>query len=480
MRVILCNPPVPEKEIWVREGRCQQFDIWGTPFPPLSLAYIAGQLKDEHPVRIIDSGPARLGLNKTILEISKFNPDLVIISTATPTVETDLGWFVDRLKERIPDVTIAAFGIHVSVLSEECLRKFKKVDFIIRGEPEITSLELVNMMEENNAPDEIDGLSYRKGGKICINRERRLVNPLDSLNFPYWNGIDFNRYKMPIMDKPFNLIALSRGCPHRCKFCNIQSYYGKTFRKRDPELVADEIIENMKRGIFDFLFWTESITTDLDYLIQVIEVLKRRQLHKKIKWVSNSRIDFTDYNTFTKMKEAGCWQIVFGIEFGNDEILRAALKARRPLVEEGKRAVEAARKAGLVVDGHFILGFPGETIKTLKDTIDLACSLPLHFAHFYAATPFPGSQLYTEAVQNEWLVRNEWKYFSQDIVNIKTETLTPETVYDYISFAYRKFYFRLIVMLRIMRIAKNFTQIKSIVLLTIRFIVLFFMKKHTK
>jgi len=468
MKVLLINPPTPQKEVWVREGRCQQFDIWGAPFPPLSLAYIAGQIKDVAKTLIVDSPAARLDLENSLKIIKDFNPQLMIISTTTPTIKTDLDWFAREVKNVKPELKIAAIGIHVTTLAEETLRDFNNLDFVICGEPEITARELVKTLISRRDLKEVLGIAFRQNDQIIKNQKRDFLEDLDKFNFPDWSGVDFNHYKMPIVNKPFNLISFARGCPFSCKFCNANVYYGKKIRKRSPEKIIEEIKINIKNGITDFLFWTEFVTADREYLIKVINLLEAENLDKKIRWVSNSRPDVIDFELFKRMRQAGCWQIVFGLEFGSNQILKLVQKGVK--IEQSKKAVEMANSAGIVVDGHFILGYPGETENTLQETINFSLLLPLTFAHFYVASPFPGSQLYQEAIENNWLIDpTDWRKISQDIPNLKTVWLSPEIVQKYIALAYKKFYLRPKTFWRIGKIARNPIEFLNIFKLGVKF-----------
>ncbi len=469
MKVILINPPTPKKEIWVREGRCQQFDIWGAPFPPLSLAYIAGQIKNIAEPLIIDSGPAKLDLKATLKIIKEFSPQLIIISTATPTIDTDLNWFAKEVKDENPNIKIAAIGIHVTTFPKETLRDFNCLDFVICGEPEITTKELIETLIAKGDLTEVLGIAFRQNGKILTNPKREFIEDLDNLAFPYWPGVNFSNYKIPIINKSFNLISFARGCPFNCKFCNAHVYYGKRIRKRSPEKIIEEIQTNIENGIKDFLFWTEFVTADREYLLKVLNLIKSKGLGKKIRWISNSRADIIDFDLFKTMREAGCWQLAFGLEFGNNRILQLAQKGPNATVERGRKAVENAAEAGIVVDGHFILGYPGETEDTLCDTINYALSLPLTFAHFYVATPFPGSELYQEAVQKKWLIDSNWRKISQEIPNLNTPWLSPSIIKKYIGLAYRKFYWRPVTFWRIAKIAKNPSEFLNIIKLGVKF-----------
>jgi len=478
MKVLLINPPMPEKENWVREGRCQQLDIWGAPFPPLSLAYIAGQIKDIVDTLIIDSGPAHLDLKWVLEKIKKYNPDLIILSVSTPTINSDLGWFLDKINAWKPDLKTAAIGIHVTALPQNTLKKFRSLDFVISREPELTARELVLALKNKRVSfKDIQGLVFRQNGKIIINSPRPFLKNLDRLELPFWSGVNFQNYRMPIFSKSFTLINFARGCPFGCKFCNAHTYYGKRTRKRSPEKIIKEInyyINNF--GVKDFLFWTESITIDIDYLRSFLNLLRKEKLNKKIKWVCNSRVDVLDLNIFREMRKAGCWQIAFGFEFGSNKILKLAQKGGRATVIQGKRAAEAAVKAGLVVDGHFILGYPGEKEEDLQKTIKFACELPLTFAHFYVVTPFPGSVLFQEALDQKWLNNFDWQDIGQNKAILRTEFLAPETIEKYISRAYKKFYLRPAIFYRMIKIPNTPREFFVLLKIGVQFISTIFKK----
>ena len=447
-RVALINPPVPNGRVWVREGRCQQLDVWGASFPPLTLALISTQLeKNKVETLIIDSGPEGKNREMTVEEVKKFRPNLVVISTATPTINTDLDWFLDLLIKRLPTVKVAVVGIHVSTLPKETLEQFKLVDYVVIGEPEITITELATQTDLKM----IGGLVYRDGDKIKINKLRSVVENIDGLGFPDWKKIDFKNYLMPIKGKPFLLINFSRGCPYNCKFCDAKVYGGKKIRTRKIEKVIEEIEYDISLGIKDFLFWTESMTGNNQYLDKFLDVLIEKELSKKIRWVCNSRVDSVDQKILEKMKKAGCWQIAFGFEFGDNEILKSAKKGTT--VEQGRKTAELADKAGLLVDGHFILGYPGENEKTIRKTIDCACSMPLTFAHFYSAASFPGSEMFAEMSEDKKKIMN-WQNISQVNRNV---------VGNFISMGYRSFYLRLKIICKVMTIPNNLIEFLGLV-----------------
>lgn len=470
---MLINPPVPSNQAWVREGRCQQWDIWGAPFPPLSLALISTQLvRSGVQTRILDSGPEGKSCEQVLQECKLFKPKMAILATVTPTIDTDLAWFAGGLRKRIPGIRIAVIGIHVSVLPVDVLDRFSAVDYVIMGEPEITSKELASSLFHGHPSiQNVFGIAYRaENGTIRVNPQRPLVSDVDSLGLPDWIKIDFGFYQLPLVNRPFSLIVFARGCPFECRFCASHVYNGRRLRKRSIKSLLGEIHFNLKLGVRDFLFWTEQMTLDRTYLDEFLEALLAEGLHNQIRWVCNSRVDCAEVPLFRKMKQAGCWQIAFGFEFGNDRILELACKGGRSSVKQSRAAAKAAHQAGLVVDGHFILGYPGETVRTLQQTIDLACSLPLTFAHFYPAVPFPGSQLYEEALANGWIEPLQWAAISQDMSCLMMSELSPGVVKDYIRKAYRRFYLRPETIMRVLRIPHSAGDYLNMVRLGLRII----------
>lgn len=472
MKILLINPPVAAEAVWVREGRCQQWDIWGAPFPPFSLAMISTQLmKNGHETNIIDSGPEGKGIVQVLNELKSFAPEIIILSTASPTIESDLAWFLPQAKALLPGCAAIAIGIHVTALPKEVLMRYPFLDYVIMGEPEIPAMAIVENLAGKSEISSAKNIAYRdSSGDPFIAPFESFTDDLDALGFPDWGKINFPRYLLPIVERPFSLIGFSRGCPYSCKFCAAGAYNGKKTRKRSIAGLIQEINFNLDLGVKDFLFWTELMTLDDLHLNEFLDALMESGLNKKISWVCNSRVDNVRLSTLKKMKDSGCWQIAFGLEFGSDEILSLAGKGGAATLVQARKAVTMASDVGLVVDGHFIMGYPGETMETLQATIDFASSLPLTFAHFYAAVPFPGSELYNLALENAWCAPGAWESFNQDNACITTQTLHSRTVDEYIAKAYKAFYLRPVIFLRVLKIPKNIFEFANILKLGWRFL----------
>ena len=436
-KILLLNPPHPEGKGFTREGRCtQEAGVWATQWPPVSLATTASLLeRDGHILRVIDC-PA-VGLDRARLgALAKtFQPDFAFWTTATSTLNDDLS-LAGLIKKNVPHAVTGVFGTHVTALPEIALEN-PCIDAVIRREPEQTIREVCLL--EPDAWERVDGLSYRGrkiGGKLIHNTDRELLEP-EKIPAPAWRYLDITPYNLPLKGRPFLIVAPIRGCPYACNFCTAPLYYGKKLRKRPARTVVDEIENNMKRfKVKDFFIWADTFTADRGYVKQFSREIAARGL--KISWTCNSRVDTVDKEMLSLMKAAGLWMISFGLESGNNDVLEQA--GKKITVEQSQRAVSMAHELGIKTSGHFVLGLPGETEKSMNDTLKLALDLPLDIAQFYTAAPFPGTRLYDLALKKGWL-QTDFP-LAQDRAAMDLPGLPGQRVDVFRRYAYKRFYGR--------------------------------------
>jgi len=420
--ILLFNPPAPDGRGYTREGRCtQEAGVWGTQWPPLSLATAAALLRrDGHRVTLRDY-PAAGAVGRALTEdIRRLQPDLAIWSAGTPTLQHDLGT-ARLIREHAPKTVTAVIGTHVTVLPEEALGE-AALDVVIRGEPEgiirdlcrggIRDGDTGSHAEPRTTGSggygrngcmftNIKGISWRdaEGGAIRHNPDAPPLEP-EAIPPPDWDGLDLDAYRLPLKGRRFLMVAPVRGCPWRCSFCTAPLYYGHRLRRRPVASVVDEMADNVARfGIHEFFVWADTFTADPSYVREFCGAILESGL--RISWTCNSRVDTIDKETLRMMKEAGLWMISYGLESGNDAILAASGKGIT--AAQSRAAVEMAHRMGIRAAGHFIFGLPGETRATMAETLAFALSLPLDIAQFYAAAPFPGTSLYDEALREGWL-----------------------------------------------------------------------------
>jgi len=395
VKIALLNPPYPYKV--VREGRCQhETAIWDSIYPPLSLATLASFLREEHTVTILDAIAEGLDLDHVLSRLHLFQPDLVIASISTPTVNEDIQT-LRQVKTRTGCLT-AAFGVHATYFAEDLIRE-TDLDFVFLNDPEVAALHIAS-----GAPGPPPGAVSRRNGELV-----RQPSPRDqSLHFkvPAWDLVDLNRYKIPIKGRKYVLVSTARGCPFNCTFCVVPYYNGRKVRFRTVEEVMEEL-RAVSRYVSQVFFYTDLFTFRKEYVMQLCQEMIRQGL--RLEWICNSRVDTFDREMADLMKRSGCWMVSFGIESGSQKILD--LCDKKITLEQSRRAVAVARQAGLISIGHFVLGFPGETRETLRETIRFSREVNPDFVEFYIATPFPGSRLF-ESMKSE--LPQDWKNIRYD------------------------------------------------------------------
>ncbi len=421
----------------VREGRCmQRAGAWTAVWAPISMATIAGVLENAgHTVLLTDCIVENVNTSSLAGMAARFDPHLIVLNVATPSVKSDIAT-AQVLKKNCPGAKVGAFGIHVTALPEDTLGMNSALNFVIRGEPEGAIEELVGA---GLNPRGVAGLSRREGEEVVHEPDRAPVADIDSMPFPAWRLVDRKRYIMPFTNRRFLLLGTGRGCPHNCAFCADPTFYGRKLRLREPRRVVDEM-EWVGRnfGIRDFLFWSESFTLKRDYAANICDEILRRGIETS--WAANSRVDDVDPELLRLMKRAGCWVIGYGAEAGTDKALR--LMKKNITTEAIREAVHRTVETGIGAVAHVVLGYPGETEEDVLETISFIKSLPLDFAQFYCAVPFPGSPLYERALGKGWINTSDWSKFEQNHCVLDTPWLAASKVMELRERAFREFYLR--------------------------------------
>ena len=439
MEILLLNPPTPDQRAFIREGRCnQEQGVWATQWPPITLATAGAMLETQgHTVTILDCAAQAITRADLLARIRATPYALIAWATATPSISSDLA-LADEIKALRQNTFTAVLGTHVTALADACLRKTPGLDVVIRHEPEATLVDLAAALRDHGDLTGVAGISVKTpAGQIVHAPERPFISDLDSLPFPAWHLVDLECYKLPLLGERFVILLPLRGCPYACTFCTAQTYYGRRLRRRSVPRMMEEIAFIIRRfGIRHFFIWADTFTVDRAYVMEFCEELRHQGL--AIRWTCNSRVDTVDQEMLYAMAQAGCWMISYGIESGNQGVLDAIQK--KITLQQSHEAVKMAKQAGLQVAGHFVLGFPGETEKTMHETITFAAALDVDIAQFYCATPFPGSELYTRAVQQGWITRQAFEEFCQDRAVLQLPTLPPATVNAYRRRGFLTFY----------------------------------------
>lgn len=424
---------------------------------PLGLAYLQGILRQNgHQCEIFDAYNFSWDEITLVNKVKKYQPDLIGFTTITSDVK-DTAETAKKMKKEIP-VSIVAGGPHVTALPKGTLGEFPSFDFAIYGEGEKTLLELVNtLVEKRDNFEEIKGLVFRKNGQVIQNESRPQLTEgeLDELPFPefdnYYSREDsiFTK-KKPFEDlgtwktKGYNILT-SRGCPFDCVFC--MRVFGKKVRRRSPESVIAEMEYAIERYKVDsFTFTDEVFLSNTSKTRILLNMMIERNMSKRVKWSAMTRVNFVNKELISKARQAGCVNLQLGIESGDNEILKAI--GKNITVDEIKRAVSIIKEEGITTGAFFILGHPNETKETIKRTIKLAIELNTSTVAIGIMVPFPGTEIYRMAQNNECgyrLLSRDWslydKYGGQvlEIENLPLKTLQIFQLRGYMSIYLKNF-----------------------------------------
>ncbi len=414
------------------------------PQPPLGLALIAAILERAgHQVKLLEANA--LGLKPEEIAGLVTDADVVGITAMTPTIGTAL-IIAHYIKQKSPNLKIILGGPHVTLLPEETLASTNDIDVIVRGEADVTVIDLLQALENNRPLDKVAGISYKSSDKVIHTPDNKTPIDMDSLPYPAFHLLPWQKYRPHPphgMAMPFGAMVTSRGCPYRCAYCS-KPVFGSKFRAQSPDRVIEEMEYLIKKfGVKEIAFYDDSFTLDKKRIYAIADRIIAKKL--KIAWTCETRVNLVDKELLKHMKEAGCYTVAYGIESASPEIIKTLQKDIT--LEQVEKAIRAHQEVGLQVVGYFMLGSPGETPETIRQTIDFAKKLKVDFAQFSVTTPFPGTELYEIYKQInpgeiDWA---KFVYAGTDNPTspvFESDNLTRKDLEKWTSRAYRQFYLR--------------------------------------
>jgi radical SAM superfamily enzyme YgiQ (UPF0313 family) len=292
--------------------------------------------------------------------------------------------------------------------------------------------------------------------------DRPLVKSLDELPIPKQHLLPLDKYKMPFLGRRYVWVLTNRGCPYSCTYCFEGVVWGKSVRYRSAESIYKELAYLNDHDVHNVLFLADLFTYNRKGVLELCDLIVQRGL--KVRWTCNSRVDTIDEEMIVRMKQAGCWLIAFGIESGSQKVLDNVKKDAQ--VEDAVRTINLCHKHGIKTWGYFIMGLPGETRQTVRETIDLAKRIPLDIALFHVAMPYAGTEFYFQAVANGWLNTYDWKHFDMnDSAVVGYQELSAAEILAATKQAFREFYLRprqAWRLLKLMRASGDFGMVWSV------------------
>ena len=413
--------------------------IVGTTGPPLGLAYLASMVRDEHDVKIVDSIAEDLNYNDVKKIIKSYDPDIVGI-TATTSMIPDAYAVAKMAKEHNEDVKIVMGGPHVTFTPEKTIKECPCVDYVVRGEGELTFKELVDSLAKNKETENILGLSVNMGDKVKNNLARPLIKDVDTIPMPSYDLLPMDKYQADGIK--FGTVMTSRGCPFQCAFCSSSLQFGKRWRGHSDSRVIEELkILREEYGRKEIEFLDDTFTLNRPRAIRIAKRIRVEGLD--ISWTASSRVDIFTNEVADALKYGGCHTVYFGIESGSQKTLDFIGKRITP--EQSMAAVKKAKLRKLHALGAFIIGFPEETKEDVKKTIKFSKKVGVDYAQFTVATPYPGTRLWDYALSKNLIMTFNWrKYTTLDpvmkLMHFSTEQITKMLQWAYISFYVRPVY----------------------------------------
>ncbi|UCE54646.1 MAG: cobalamin-dependent protein [Desulfobacterales bacterium] len=404
MKCLLINPFYPISE---------------TPSPPLGLAYLAAALEAAGiGVKILDLVVYPYSQKKLEALLNHFKPQLVGITAVTMTVENALNVITD-IKRINPEILSVMGGPHVTFCARQTLAENPELDFIALGEGENTIVELSREAEGRRNWDTVKGIAFRRDSEICFTPDREFIQDLDTLPTPARHLLPLGRYRA--LGMPVSLTT-SRGCPFKCIFCVGRKMVGAKVRYRNPQHVVNEMEYLNTLNFHQINIADDLFTANKTHCVAVCDEILDRNL--QMKWTSFARVDTVSEEILSRMKAAGCTAVSFGIESANPEILKTIKKGITP--RQVVDAVDICHRVGVTPFGSFILGLPGETQQTIKETVDFGNRLKkrgLSFG-FHLLAPFPGTEVREQGEKYDIsILTNDWSQYHANRAIVETPTV---------------------------------------------------------
>ncbi len=389
---------------------------FGALRPPAGIGYLAQMLQDEGVEYEVLDMATGCNLSTLRAKLSSFKPDLVAISLMSFMYKRSY-YIINCVKDISSGITVVAGGPHISTLREKALEECKGLDYGIVQEGEYTLLELCKGFEVES----IQGLLYRKNGKVNYVGPRSFEKNLDEFPFPRFEKFPLGKY----VTEEIGIVS-SRGCPFNCTYCPVKTSIGQQYRIRSAESIVDEITYWYNRGFKQISILDDNFTLNKERVFKICDgICKKNFKDLELNCNNGIRADRVDKEMLSAMKLAGFKYFAFGIESGNEQILKNIKKSQDLGVIEN--ALKMAIELDFTVTLFFIVGAPGEDLSTVKESIALAKKYPVFDARFYNLIPFPATELYEWAKNKKYLIMNPEEYLNNSSHwDYKPVLATPE------------------------------------------------------
>ena len=445
MRIILINPP--EMIIGAENGvgfGARTFVKQVRVLPPLGLAYLAAMLRnDPHEVKLLDANALRIGPSEIIQIVRSFAPDVVGVTCVTPLFPI-VTRMCREIKKLNPAPVVVVGGPQVTIMPVLTMEN-PAFDYGIEGEAEQAFPALLKAVAGGGEPDGVAGALYRKDGGVIRSGPPEPM-AIEEIPFPARDLLPNESYfDMTTESRRASSIMTARGCPFRCSFCE-RYIRGGHYRPRSAESVVDELDELVNGvGCKEVVIYDDTFTASKKRAADICQKILERSL--KFRWDCRTRVDCVDRELLDLMKRAGCSRISFGVESAGAEVLERFRK--NITIEQVGQAFAWTREAGIKILAYFMLGAPGEPRESIEDTVNLSLRLNPDFAYYSIVVPYPGTDMYDQALAEGLLPFDYWEEYvrkegllSEAIPMFEHDDVTRPYLLATLKTAYQRFYLR--------------------------------------
>jgi radical SAM superfamily enzyme YgiQ (UPF0313 family) len=442
-RVLLINPPRFSELIGKNPAIVEKHRGFN---PPLGILSLAGYLEERSAFQIdlLDAQP-RGYTYEQLEEILHSRPADVVGITAMTFTLIDVFKTIRVIRRVMPDAKIVLGGPHVHLYPNETIRHHE-VDFLLQGEGEVAFLHLLNNLDNPAAWRHIKGLVFKDDdGRIINNGIAAATENLDELGMPARHLLHVGDYTSLLgRDNVITTMFTSRGCPYRCTFCDRPySPVLSGFRCRSAKHVADEMEICLSLGIKEAFIYDDTFTVRRDRVFELCDEIERRRI--KFRWDVRAHVNTMTPDLLRCMKQAGCDRIHYGVECGNDRMLKVIKK--NTTIAKVREVIGETKKVGMEVLCYFIIGQQTETASDIDDSLRLARELNPNYVHFTIFCPYPGTEIYFKGLEAGTIKDDVWRKFSQNPhdgfeLPVWEENFTRQQLREMLVKCYKSFYLR--------------------------------------
>ncbi len=437
MKILFVEPP---KDIWFVMG-----EYLPPPYGIIELAAYVERQVDGVSLEVLDCNAEKVDWKNMEQRIAEFKPDIVACASLATCNAYAVIKTLETAKRVDPNVLTVTGGQHFTATAQESLKQYPEIDIIVRGEGEQTLAELVRVHQTKSGFGTVQGVSFKHGREIVHNDPRPLLENLEDLPFPGYHLVKANmlKYHFKVMggeNKPYALIEGARGCNHQCTFCTQWRHWHACWRAKSARRIADEVAFCNHEFGSKFIWLTDDNFGSGPRPAEIATEIISRNLSDDVSWFVQARCDdiIRNKEVLPRLRKSGLNWVLLGVENSDPQTLESFKKGITPA--DAKAAVRLLKDNGIFAHAMFIIGNRKDTHQSIGRLKEFANDLDPDLVMFGILTPFPGTEVYTEAEKNGWIADRNWSHYDMIHAIMPTETLSTHEVQEELYDCYRDFY----------------------------------------